>query len=65
MGHTEMIMLAGDNTNTRAVADKLHKQFAHPSPEKLIRLVRQSGITDKKLEGDTLCYKTVHHMSKA
>ena len=50
MGHTEMIMLAGDNTNTRAIADKLHKQFAHPSPEKLIRLVRQSGITDKKLE---------------
>ena len=50
MGHTEMIMLEGKNTKSRDVVDKLQKQFAHLFPEKLIRLVRQSGITDKKLE---------------
>ena len=33
----------------RNTANKLHKQFAHPSSEKLIKLVRNSGIQDKNL----------------
>ncbi|CAL4122709.1 unnamed protein product, partial [Meganyctiphanes norvegica] len=39
-----------ESKNTRAIAEKLHKQFAHPTADKLIKLVRNSGVKDKLLE---------------
>ena len=38
-----------DKANVSKIS-KLHKQFAHPTPEKLIDLIRTSGIVDKKIE---------------
>ena len=38
-----------DKSNVSKIS-KLHKQFAHPTPEKLIDLIRNSGIVDKKIE---------------
>ena len=35
---------------SRVKALKLHKQFAHPSKERLIKLVRESGVRDMELE---------------
>ena len=36
--------------NVKKTAEKLHKQFAHPTAEKLIKLIRDAGYGDKKLE---------------
>ena len=36
--------------NERVVAKKLHKQFAHPTPERLLKLVKHSSYYSKKLE---------------
>ena len=35
---------------SKVKALKLHKQFAHPSKERLIKLVRESGVRDMELE---------------
>ena len=37
-----------DKANEKKIL-KLHKQFAHPKPEKLIDLIRKSGVCDKKI----------------
>ena len=37
------------NPNKRKVAEKLHKQFAHPRPEQLKSLIRTAGKQDKEL----------------
>ena len=39
-----------DTNEVRRKALKLHKQFAHPKAEKLIRLIKEAGIKDDKLE---------------
>ena len=39
-----------DDKANQSKISKLHKQFAHPNPDKLIDLIRNSGITDKKIE---------------
>ena len=48
-------MLATGQSNAskpdiRTIANKLHRQFAHPTPDKLIRLIRNSGVRDVHLE---------------
>ena len=51
--HTDTILL-NTNLGVDTVADrkkiiKLHRQFAHPSAEKLIKLLKESGIENKDL----------------
>ena len=41
---------AGNVTNERVVAHKLHRQFGHPRPEKLIKLIRNAKQTSVNLE---------------
>ena len=36
--------------NNRVIASKLHRQFAHPTPERLIKIIRNSGNNNKDLE---------------
>ena len=36
-------MVTGDTTGNKTKVLKLHKQFAHPAPEKLKKLIRNSG----------------------
>ena len=36
--------------DSKVKALKLHRQFAHPSKEKLIKLIREAGIRDSELE---------------
>ena len=43
-------MISVSDKNIRNVAVKLHKQFGHASSEKLIRLIRNSGTKNTKLE---------------
>ena len=43
-------MAISGSQSKRNIARKLHRQFAHPSGEKLIKLVRNAGIKDKQLE---------------
>ena len=43
-------MAVSDRTTKRNLAVKLHRQFAHPSCNKLLQLVRKAGIKDALLE---------------
>lgn len=45
-----LALVKGDNYG--GVAGKLHRQFGHPRPERLIRLIRESGNSSKRLEGE-------------
>lgn len=38
-----------DVQDTTKKVQKLHRQFAHPAPERLKKLVRDSGVRDKKI----------------
>ena len=38
----------GENSKKKTLS--LHKQFAHPSKEKMLRLIKVAGITDVELE---------------
>ena len=40
----------GDDEANRKKILKLHRQFAHPKPDKLIELIRKSGVSDKVIE---------------
>lgn len=40
------------NENPKRKALKLHKQFAHPSKEKLLKLIKDAGIRDVELENE-------------
>ena len=42
--------MAGGEANDRVVAHKLHWQFGHPRPEKLITLIRNAQATTANLE---------------
>ena len=42
--------MAGGKANDRVVAHKLHRQFGHPRPEKLITLIRNAQATTANLE---------------
>ena len=48
---TEVLFVKGISKKNEAekkkVAEKLHKQFSHPSSEKLLSLVKNSGVKDK------------------
>ena len=39
-----------DINNKMKIAKKLHSQFSHPPPEKLIKLVANAGINDEDLK---------------
>ena len=43
-------MISIDNKDVHSVALKLHKQFGHASSDKLIKLIRNSGTKNTKLE---------------
>ena len=45
----EEILLSLDNSNPDAVASKLHRQFAHHSAEKVIKLLKYAGNENKVL----------------
>ena len=47
-------MATKESNNDKAIASKLHRQFAHPNPNKLIRLIRNSSINSKNLEKEVL-----------
>ena len=38
-----------DINNKMKIAKKLHSQFSHPTPEKLIKLVNNAGVNDEDL----------------
>ena len=44
------MMATGVSKNNRVIASKLHRQFAHPTPERLIKIIRNSGKNNKELE---------------
>ena len=48
------MMALSDSQSPRNTAIKLHRQFGHPSCEKLLRLVRNAGINDKMLEKEII-----------
>ena len=43
-------MFSYDAKKVEKVAIKLHKQFGHPSSQRLIQMIRNSGVKDSKLE---------------
>ena len=45
-----MVFLLQDVTDLKQTALKLHRQFGHPSCEKLVKLLRNAGVKNKKLE---------------
>ena len=45
-----VFMAVSGSQSPKNIANKLHTQFAHPTSEKLIKLVRNAGISDKILE---------------
>ena len=51
--------LENKEISDRAIAHKLHRQFGHPRPEKLIRLIKNAGIKNRKLQ------KEVHNISES
>ena len=44
------MMAVSGSQSSRNIASKLHRQFGHPTSEKLIKLVKKAGINDKQLE---------------
>ena len=52
-GHTEDCLLTSPikpGKTARKQIEKLHRQFAHPRPEKLKQLIKTSGVNDKEIE---------------
>ena len=45
---------SNNHKKQRSIAEKLHKQFAHPTPSKLLKLVKKSGFHNKTLEDEIL-----------
>ena len=43
-----MLATSGRDRSERDIAMKLHRQFCHPSSEKLIKLVKNSRVKNKK-----------------
>ena len=43
-----MLATSGRDKSERDIAMKLHRQFCHPSSEKLIKLVKNSRVKNKK-----------------
>ena len=39
-----------DRIDDRKMACKLHRQFAHPNPKVLKRIIQNAGVKNKKLE---------------
>ena len=50
--------IGNKGTSTRTIARKLHRQFAHPRPEILNKLISKAGIRNKKLQ------KEINEVSK-
>ena len=46
----KVTLIAKNELTTRQKAIKLHRQFAHPTSDKLLKLLRNSGNEDKDLE---------------
>ena len=44
------MMAVSGSQSPRNIANKLHRQFGHPTCDKLIKLIRNAGINDKLLE---------------
>ena len=43
-------MVSGEVSDSKKIAVKLHKQFGHPTANKLVTLVKRAGIVDGELE---------------
>ena len=48
------MMAVSESQSSRNIAHKLHRQFGHPTSEKLIKLVRNAGMNDKLLEKEII-----------
>ena len=44
------MMAVSGSQSKRNIANKLHRQFGHPTSDRLIKLIRNAGINDKLLE---------------
>ena len=49
-------MLSNDGLSDKKMASKLHKQFAHPTAEKLIKLLRNANKSSDNLENEIKTY---------
>ena len=47
-----MAMFSNSPANSKKMALKLHKQFAHPSADRLIRLLRDAKKSSVELENE-------------
>ena len=45
-----LVAKATDINNKMTIAKKLHSQFSHPPPEKLIKLLSNAGMNDEDLK---------------
>ena len=45
----EAVLITSGELEPHAIAEKLHKQFAHPTKEKLKIFLREAGVTDMEL----------------
>ena len=45
-----MLLATKGTTDDKHIATKLHKQFGHPSPKTLIKLLQNAGMKTKTLE---------------
>ena len=50
MNFVRYVMYTHGGEKAKGKALKLHRQFAHPSKERLIKLIKDAGIRDKELE---------------
>ena len=48
------MMAVSGSQSPKYIANKLHRQFGHPTCEKLIKLIRNAGVNDKKLEKEII-----------
>ena len=48
------IFFSFDSKKNKSVATKLHKQFGHPSAERLIKMIRNSGCQNRGLEKEIM-----------
>ena len=51
--NSSLVLLANiENKDKKAIARKLHTQFSHPTPQRLIKLIENSGVEDKELKNE-------------
>ena len=44
-----ILLSLNENCDVKSVAKKLHQQFSHPTTERLVKLIKNSGVKDEEL----------------